>query len=44
MGFEEVAGGGSKGDEKRIVENWRKGDLCYTAAEKLATLLPAIDV
>lgn len=35
-------GRGSGGNEKHVIRDWRKGDLCYTAAESLAGLCPAV--
>lgn len=41
MDFEETAGEGSKGSEKYVTGNWRKGKPRYVTAECLATLFPA---
>ena len=35
-------GRGSEGNEEHVIRDWRKGDLCYTAAESLAELCPAV--
>lgn len=42
MGIKGTAGENSEGNEEHVIENWRKGNLCYLGADSSAKLCPAV--
>ena len=38
MSIKDIADEGSKQNENHVIGNWRKGEPCYTVAEKQAAL------
>ena len=42
MDLKYIAVRGSKGKEKHIFQNWRKGSPCYTVTENVVKLTPEV--
>lgn len=36
MNVQDASGKDGEGEEEHVIENWRRGDACYVAAESLA--------